>query len=125
MNKVQLVGRLTKDVELSEFGKGKDKGTVCRGAIAVRDGIDKDGNQLVQFINFVAWNNTANILEGYTKKGDMIALAGRLTQNDYTDEEGVKHYTMQVTVSEVELLPQGNREEEEEKSQKKSKKYRR
>ena len=122
MNKVQLVGRLTKDVELSEFGKGKDKGTVCRGAIAVRDGIDKDGNQLVQFINFVAWNNTANILEGYTKKGDMIALAGRLTQNDYTDEDGVKHYTLQVTVSEVELLPQGAKEEEKPQ---KGNKYRR
>ena len=125
MNKVQLVGRLTKDVECQEYGKGKDKGYYARFAIAVRDGIDKDGNQLTQFINCVAWNVAAVNLEKYTKKGDQVAIMGRITENNYEDEDQVKHYSQQVTVSEIELLSNKKDEPEEAEPEKKSKKYHR
>lgn len=125
MNKVQLVGRLTKDIECQEYGKGKDGGYFARFALAVRDGIDKDGNTITQFINCVAWNNTAVNLEKYTKKGDQVAIMGRITENNYEDDQKVKHYSQQVTVSEIELLSNKKAEEEEEPEHKPSKKYHR
>lgn len=126
MNKVMLLGRLTKDIELKEFGKGKEKGCVTRFSIAVRDGIDQDGNPLTQFINCVAWNKSAQLLKDYCSKGDQIALEGRITQNDYETEEGEKRYSFQVVVSNVELLPNRKAEEEaEEKPKTNGKKYHR
>ena len=126
MNKVQLVGRLTKDVECQEYGK-KDKGYFARFALAVRDGVDKDGNPITQFINCVAWNQTAVNLEKYTHKGDQVAIMGRITENNYEDENKVKHYSQQVTVSEIELLSnkKAENEEDEEPEKKPSKKYHR
>ncbi len=124
MNKVQLVGRLTKDVECQEYGKGKDGGYFARFALAVRDGIDKDGNAITQFINCVAWNSTAVNLEKYTKKGDQVAVMGRITENNYEDDQKVKHYSQQVTVSEIELLS-NKKEAEQEEPATKSKKYHR
>jgi len=124
MNRVELVGRLTKDVEIIKFGKGDKAGKVGRCSIAVRDGVDGEGNERVQFINFAAWNRTAEILEGYTKKGDMVALCGKIVQNDYEDDDGVKHYSLQVMVDNVELLPNPDREEKE-KDSKPNGKYRR
>lgn len=126
MNKVQLVGRLTKDVECQEYGKGKDGGYFARFALAIRDGVDKDGNQLTQFVNCVAWNSTAVNLEKYTKKGDQVAVMGRITENNYEDDQKVKHYSQQVTVSEIELLSNKKEaEQEEEPAPKTTKKYHR
>ena len=125
MNKVQLIGRLTKDVESQEYGKKDKGGYYARFAIAVRDGVDKDGNPLTQFINCVAWNTAAINLEKYTKKGDLVAVMGRITENNYEDEEKVKHYSQQVTVSEIELLANKKAEDEEEEKPARSKKYHR
>lgn len=123
MNKVQLVGRLTKDVECQEYGKGKDGGYFARFALAIRDGVDKNGEPLTQFVNCVAWNATAVNLEKYTKKGDQVAVMGRITENNYEDENKVKHYSQQVTVSEIELL--SNKKDAEPEEEKKTKKYHR
>lgn len=123
MNRVELVGRLTKDVEVIKFGKGDKAGKVGRCSIAIRDGVDGEGNERVQFINFAAWNRTAEILEDYTHKGDMVALCGKIVQNDYEDDEGKKHYSLQVMVDNVELLPNPDREEQ--KDSKPNGKYRR
>lgn len=125
MNKVQLVGRLTKDVECQEYGKGKEGGYFARFALAVRDGIDKDGNAITQFINCVAWNSTAVNLKKYTKKGDQVAVMGRITENNYEDDQKVKHYSQQVTVSEIELLSNKKEAEQEEPAPKTTKKYHR
>ena len=128
MNKVQLIGRLTKDVECQEYGNGKDKGYFARFALAIRDGVDKDGQQLTQFVNCVAWNTAAVNLERYTKKGDQVAVVGRITENNYEDKDKVKHYSQQVTVSEIELLSNKRADEEaeeDEKPAKSSKKYHR
>ena len=125
MNKVQLVGRLTKDVECQEYGKGKEGGYFARFALAIRDGVDKDGNPLTQFVNCVAWNSTAVNLEKYTKKGDQVAVMGRITENNYEDDQKVKHYSQQVTVSEIELLSNKKEAEQEEEPAPKTKKYHR
>lgn len=111
MNIVNLSGRLVKDAELQSYGKGKDGGHYLRNAIAVNDGIDKDGNKRVQFIPFTAWNATASIISDYVKKGDFFNLTGRIVQNNYEDEDGTKHYNIEVTASSVELLPNAERED--------------
>lgn len=124
MNETILIGRLTKDVELKEYGKGKTAGQFARFSLAVRDGVDQDGNELVQFINCVAWNNQATILAKYVHKGDGVAIQGRITQNDYEDEDGTKHYSYQVTVGRVELLPARKAAEDpEEEKPKTNRKY--
>ena len=125
MNKVQLVGRLTKDVECQAYGKNRNDGFFARFALAVRDGVDKDGNPLTQFVNCVAWNSTAVNLEKYTKKGDQVAVMGRITENNYEDDDKVKHYSQQVTVSEIELLSNKKEAEQEEPAPKTTKKYHR
>lgn len=105
MNETILIGRLTRDIELKEYGKGKAAGSYARFSLAVRDGVDQDGKELVQFINCVAWNTQATILAKYVHKGDGVAIVGRLVQNDYEDENGKMVYSYQVTASRVELLP--------------------
>ena len=112
-NQVVLVGRLTKEIELKEYGKGKNAGSVARFSIAVRDGKDNDGNERTQFISCVAWNTTAETLEKYVAKGDMVMVGGRLTENNYTDDNDVKHYTLQVSVDQINLLPNPRNDQEE------------
>ena len=125
MNKVQLIGRLTKDVECQEYDKKDKGGYYARFAIAVRDGIDSEGKPLTQFVNCVAWNTTAINLEKYTKKGDQVAVMGRITKNNYEDENKIKHYSQQVTVSEIELLSNNRDDDQEDEKPVKSKKYHR
>lgn len=118
MNTVSLVGRLTKDVELTKGGKGESKWSVTRVTLAVRDGKDKDGEERTQFISVTAWNASAEILEKYAHKGDRVGVVGRLCNNDYTDDDGVKHYTLDVVASNVELLESKREDKREEKSDK-------
>lgn len=122
MNIVNLAGRLTKDIELQEYGKGKDKGYFTRFTLAVRDGVDKDGEPRTQFISCIIWGKGAELLDKYTGKGDLIGISGKLEENNYEDAEGVKHYTLQVNARDVEFLNTKKEEQEEEQPRKKYKK---
>ena len=120
MNSVNLIGRLTKDVELKTYGKGKDGGHWARITLAIRDGKDADGEERTQFISCVVWNKPAEILAEYCSKGDQVAVTGRLVNNNYEDEDGKMIYQTDVVISNVELL--AARKTEEKKGAKKSKK---
>lgn len=122
MNIVNLAGRLTKDIELQEYGKGKDKGHFTRFTLAVRDGVDKDGEPRTQFISCIIWGKGAELLDQYTGKGDLIGISGKLEENNYEDAEGVKHYTLQVNARDVEFLNTKKEDQEEEQPRKKYKK---
>lgn len=122
MNIVNLAGRLTKDIELQEYGKGKDKGYFTRFTLAVRDGVDKDGVPRTQFISCIIWGKGAELLNKWTGKGDLIGVSGKLEENNYEDAEGVKHYTLQVNARDIEFLNTKNEEQEEEQPRKKYKK---
>lgn len=122
MNIVNLAGRLTKDIELQEYGKGKDKGYFTRFTLAVRDGVDKDGEPRTQFISCIIWGKGAELLAKYTGKGDLIGISGKLEENNYEDAEGVKHYTLQVNARDVEFLNTKKEDQEEEQPRKKYKK---
>lgn len=105
MNNVSLIGRLTKDVDVRTFGKGKDAVDMCRFTLAIRDGKDKDGNERTQFISCTAWGAAADILGDYTNKGDMLAVDGKLVNNNYEKEDGQMVYQTEVRVNGVYLLP--------------------
>lgn len=106
MNKVELIGRLTKDAELRYTQSNK---AVASFSIAVNKRIN--GENTADFINCVAWSTTAEFISKYFKKGQAIALVGRLQNRSYEDDKG-KHYITEVVVEETEFV--GNKQEEKE-----------
>lgn len=103
MNKVILIGRLTKDPEV-KFSQGDKSTATARFSLAVnRKFKNAEGNYEADFINCVAFNKTAEFVEKFFHKGDMIALTGRIQTGSYTNKDGVKVYTTDVVVEEVEF----------------------
>lgn len=100
LNKVILMGRLTADPELRQTTSGISS---CRFSVAVnRSYTSKDtGERQTDFINVVAWRNTAEFVSRYFSKGKMIIVEGSLRNNNYTDQNGVKHYSMDVQADNV------------------------
>lgn len=123
MNVVCLAGRLTADVEKVEYGDKKDKKVLGRFTIAVRDGVDDDGEPKAQFIHCVMFGtNGVNALAEFAGKGDAISVTGRLKNGMYEDKDGNTRYTTDVIVNDFDFLNSRKKEEKEEKS---SGKYRR
>lgn len=100
LNKVILMGRLTADPELRQTTSGVSS---CRFRVAVdRSYKSKDsGERQADFINVTAWRQTAEFVSRYFSKGKMIIVEGSLRNNDYTDSNGVKHYSMDVQADNV------------------------
>ena len=92
------MGRLTADPELKQTPSGV---SVCRLSIAVNRPKPKDGEQQADFINVIAWRQTAEFVSKYFAKGKMIIVEGALRNNNYTDQNGVKHYSMEVQADNV------------------------
>lgn len=97
MNKVILVGRLTRDPELRSTPSGVN---VCSFSIAVNRRFAKEGQQNADFINCVAWRNTAEFIAKYFSKGRMIGIVGSLQTGRY-EKDGQTHYTTDVVVDEA------------------------
>ena len=112
MNKVILVGNLTRDPELSETPSGI---AVCRFSIAVsRDYANADGNRETDFFNITVWRGRAENCGKYLKKGNKVAIVGSLQNRSYDDKDGNKRYVTDVIANEVEFLtPRGAQGEEE------------
>ena len=92
MNNVQLIGRLTKDGEVTSTTSGT---TIYKNSIAV----DRKGSDdKTDFISIVAFSKTAEFLEKYFHKGDRIGISGRIQTGDYTNKDGKKVYTFDVVV---------------------------
>ena len=100
MNKVILIGRLVADPEYRQTQSGIP---VCRFRIAVNRPKRKDAEQEADFIGCTAWRTTAEFISRYFAKGTKIVVEGQLRNNDYTDNNGVKHYGMDVLVDGVEF----------------------
>ena len=97
-NLVSLSGRLTADPELKTTQSGISN---CRICIAVNRPYQKDKEQEADFINVVAWMQTAEFICKYFQKGSPITVIGSMRNNNYTDSNGVKHYTMDVQADNV------------------------
>ena len=109
MNKVLLIGRLTRDAELSQSGS-----TYAKFSLAVnRQFKDKDGSKKADFINCVAFGKTAEVLTQYTQKGSQIGVEGSLQVSSY-EKNGVKQFSTSVVVESIEFL--GSKGEQEQQS---------
>lgn len=105
MNKIILIGRTTKDIELKEIKGNKSKGTedtvVANFTLAVDD--RKSGE--TSFPNCVAWGNLAERLERYIKKGMPVVIWGRLRTRVYEDKDGNRRFVTEVIAEGFEFCP--------------------
>ena len=102
MNKVILVGNLTRDPELTTTNSGV---SVCRFSLAVtRRFQNSDGERDADFINIVVWRNLADICHKFLKKGSKCAVVGRLQTSSYEAQDGSKRYTTDVVADDVEFI---------------------
>lgn len=103
MNKVILMGRLTRDPEV-RYSQGDNSMAIARYSIAVDRRFKKDGDeQTADFINCVSFGKTAEFAEKYFHKGIKIAVVGRIQTGSYTNKDGQKVYTTDVVVEEQEF----------------------
>ena len=99
LNKVILMGRLTRDPELRTTPQGV---SVCTFSIAVDRGYARQGEERqADFINIVAWRSTAEFVSKYFIKGQMIAVVGRIQTRNYDDKDGKRVYVTEVVADEV------------------------
>lgn len=104
MNKVELVGRLTRDPEV-RYTTGESTNAIARFSVAVnRRFKNAEGNYDADFINCVAFGKTAEFVEKYFTKGMAIGLTGRIQTGSYTNKDGQKVYTTDVVVEETEFV---------------------
>ncbi len=102
MNKVLLVGRLTKDPEVKATAS---QVKVCNFTIAVdRKFKDNNGNKQADFINCVAWRQTADFIGRYFTKGQRIGIVGCIQTRTYDDNNGQRHYITEVLAEDVEFV---------------------
>lgn len=103
MNKVILMGRLTRDPEV-RYSQGAEPMAVARYTLAVdRRGRREDNGQNADFISCVAFARNAEFAEKYLRKGIKIAITGRLQTGSYNDREGRKVYTTDVVIEDQEF----------------------
>lgn len=110
MNKVILMGRLTRDAEI-RYSQGENSTAVARFTLAVdrrmrRDGAN--GDQTADFISCVAFGRTAEFLERFGRKGTKFVLEGRIQTGSYTNRDGQKVYTTDVVAENVEFAESKN-----------------
>ena len=98
LNKILLHGRLTSDPELRQVGA--DKLSLCNFTLAVDRPYSK-GETKADFISCQAWRQTADFIGKYFSKGKLMIVEGMLTNNNYEDKNGVKHYSYVVGVQNV------------------------
>lgn len=98
MNKVILMGRLTRDPEMRQTPSGV---SLCGFSIAVNRRFAKEGQQTADFINCTAWRQTAEFICKYFHKGSMIAVVGNLQSRSWENQEGKKQYATDVVVDEA------------------------
>ena len=111
MNKVILVGNLTRDPELTETPNGVP---VCRFSIAVsRDYASASGNRETDFFNITVWRGRAENCGKYLKKGNKVAVVGSLQNRSYEDKDGIKRNVTDVIANEVEFLTPKSAQSEE------------
>lgn len=102
MNKVILMGRLTRDPEI-RYSQGEQAMAVARFSLAVDRRFRKDGEQSADFISCVAFGKTGEFFERYCHQGTKIVVEGRIQTGSYTNKDGNKVYTTDIVVENVEF----------------------
>lgn len=115
MNRVELIGRLTKDVELSTTTSGI---TVAKFGIAVnRRFKNENGESVADFFNVVAWRGLAENIHKFCKKGSKVFIAGELQNRSWDKDDGTKAYITEIIANECEFLDTKQQDNNEHKPQ--------
>ncbi len=102
MNKVFLIGNLTRDPEISQTAGGV---SVCHFSIAVnRSYSSSDGERQTDFFNVTAWRGLADTIGKYTKKGNKVAVSGSIQMRTYDDNQGVRRTAVDIIAQDIEFL---------------------
>ena len=102
MNRVFLIGNLTRDPELTETAGGV---SVCHFSIAVnRSYTSSDGERQTDFFNVTAWRGLADNVARFTKKGNKVAVVGSIQVRNYEDNQGMRRTAVDVIAQDVEFL---------------------
>ena len=105
MNRVDLVGRLTRDPELRHTTSGR---AVCQINLAInRTFTNQSGEREADFINVVVWDKQAENVSKYVSKGRLVSVEGRLQSRSYDDKDGKKVYVTEVIANSVQFLSAG------------------
>ncbi|MBQ9144948.1 MAG: single-stranded DNA-binding protein [Clostridia bacterium] len=107
MNKVILIGNLTKDPELSQTNNGL---AVCKFTVAVSRSY---GNKETDFFTVIAWRTQAENCARFLKKGSKVAICGSIQNRSYDGNDGVKRYVTEIVADEVQFLTTKGQAEEE------------
>ncbi len=108
MNKVILMGRLTRDPEV-RYSQGENATAVARYTLAVDRRFNRNGDEnSADFINCVAFGRAGEFAEKYFHKGTKIAVTGRIQTGSYTNKDGVRVYTTDVVIEEQEFAESKN-----------------
>lgn len=109
INRVVLVGRLTRDPELRSTSTGRKVTSVTVAVDSLSK--DADGNKTTSFIPVTVWNSTAEVLSKYAHKGSLVGVEGRLSQRSYKRNDGTNTSVIEVIADRVALLePKNSRE---------------
>ena len=107
MNKVILMGRLTRDPEV-RYSQGANQTAVARFSIAVDRRFKREGEPDADFFNCTAFGRQAEFIERYLRKGVKIVVCGRIQNDNYTNKDGQMVYSVRVMVDEIEFAESKN-----------------
>ena len=110
MNKVILLGRLTRDPDV-RWSQGEQPTAIARYTLAVDRRFHRDGEQSADFVSCVAFGRNGEFAEKYLRQGTKIAIVGRIQTGSYTNRDGQKVYTTDVVVEEHEFAESKNSSE--------------
>ena len=111
INRIVLIGRLTKDPVLRKTSAGA---SVTSFTVACDRKIKVEGQPTADFINTVAWNKTADIVAKYARKGSLIGIEGRIQTRSYDDQSGKRVYITEVVAESVQFLDTKSNEQNDE-----------
>lgn len=107
MNKVILMGRLTRDPEV-RYSQGASQTAIGRFSIAVDRRFKRDGDAQADFFNCTAFGKQAEFIEKYLKQGTKVVVTGRVQNDNYTNKNGEKVYSVQIMIEEIEFAESKN-----------------
>lgn len=110
MNKVILMGRLTRDIEV-RYSQGENPMAVARYTLAVQRKFKREGEPDEDFISCVAFGRAAEFAEKYFRQGTKVVITGRIQTGSYTNRDGQKVYTTDIVIEEQEFAESKNASE--------------
>jgi len=107
MNKIILMGRLTRDPEV-RYSQGANQTAVARFSLAVDRRFKREGDPDADFFNCTSFGKQAEFVEKYLRQGTKVVVTGRVQNDNYTNKEGQKVYSVQIIVEEIEFAESKN-----------------